>query len=328
MGSPDFAVPALRGLIEHHDVALVMTQPDKRAGRGKRVTAPAVKEVALQAGIPVMQPSSARPPEIAAKLAESGAELGVVVAYGKILPQAVLEAFPRGCINIHGSILPRYRGAAPIQWSIIQGETETGVTIMQLDEGMDTGPMLLVRKMAVEPDDSAGSLATRMAPVGAEAMLEVIDGLAAGTIEPVEQDHSAATYAPMLKKEDGIVDWTQSARQVADRIRGVDPWPGAETSYPGSGSVERLKLFGPTVIDSLSGRPGQVLGVDERGLIVACGRGACAVATLQAPGRRRMPANTFVSGRPIPEAAIMGGPLDDGSNGQPPGRSTPQDRSG
>ena len=324
MGSPDFAVPALHALIEHHDVALVVTQPDKRSGRGKRMAEPPVKQVATGAGIPVLQPKSARRPAFAQALRDTGAELGVVVAYGKILPKAVLEAFPRGCINIHGSILPGYRGAAPIQWAIIRGETETGVTIMQLDEGMDTGPALLVRKMAIEPDDTAASLAERMAPVGAEAMLEAIDGLAAGTIQPMVQDHDAATYAAMLKKEDGVVDWSQSARQVCDRIRGVDPWPGAETTRLVSGQIERLKLFGPSVLDSASapgdgdsdggagsllspeGQPGRVLGVDGRGLVVECGQGVCIIATLQAPGRRRLPATAFVSGRAIPGGTILG----------------------
>ncbi len=310
MGSPDFAVPALRALIEHHEVALVVTQPDKRAGRGKRMAAPPVKQVAEAAGIPVIQPKSARRPKVAQALVATGAELGVVVAYGKILPKAVLEAFPRGCINIHGSILPKYRGAAPIQWSIIRGESETGVTIMKLDEGMDTGPMLLARTMAIEPDDTVASLADRMAPIGADAMLEAIDGLAAGTLAETPQDHDAATYAPMLKKEDGIIDWSQSARDVCNRIRGVDPWPGAETTYVVSGNTQRLKLFGPEAVATMSGQPGQVLGLHDGRLVIACGQGACAISALQAPGRRRLDAKAFTSGRAIATGTIVGSASD------------------
>jgi methionyl-tRNA formyltransferase len=313
MGSPEFAVPALRALIDHHEVALVVTQPDKRVGRGKRMAPPPVKEVAVAAGIPVAQPKSARDREFAAALRATGAEIGVVVAYGKILPRRVLEAFPRGCINIHGSLLPRYRGAAPIQWAIIRGETETGVTIMQLDRGMDTGPMLLSRSMPVLPDDTAGSLFQRMAPVGAEALLDALDGLEQGTLEPIAQDHDAASYAPMLEKTDGIIDWTQTAREVANRIRGVDPWPGAETRM----GEMRLKLYGARAMDNTGdsdtdsdaqAQPGQVLGVDRDGLRVACGQGVCVIAALQAPGRRRLLAKAFVSGRPIPVGTVLTGP--------------------
>ena len=310
MGSPDFAVPALRALIDHHDVALVVTQPDKRAGRGKRLAAPPVKEVAVAAGIPVLQPESARNRAFAAALRDTGADIGVVVAYGKILPRRVLEAFPRGCINIHGSLLPRYRGAAPIQWALIRGETETGVTIMQLDRGMDTGPMLLTRKMAVEPDDTAGSLFQRMAPIGAEAVLDALDGLAQGTIAPIPQDHDAATYAPMLDKDVGVIDWTKSAQEVANLIRGVDPWPGAETRL----GDQRIKLYGARALvaeRAETGRPGEVLGVDGDGLRVACGQGVCLVAALQAPGRRRLLAQAFASGRPLTPGTLLHSPVSD-----------------
>lgn len=300
MGSPDFAVPPLQALLDHHDVALVLTQPDKRAGRGKRMSAPPVKEVAVAAGVPVLQPASARRPEVVAALRETGAELGVVVAYGKILPRDVLEAFPRGCINVHGSLLPRYRGAAPIQWAILRGETETGVTIMQLDEGMDTGPMLCKRSMAIAPDDTAGTLFQRMAPLGAELLIEAMDGLTRGTLAPEAQDPDQATYAPMLKKEDGAVDWTRSAVAVRDHIRGMDPWPGAFTAL----GETRLRVFLPACVQG-QGQPGEVLGVDERGLAVACGEGAVAIAAVQAPGKRRMEARAFASGHHIPPGTIL-----------------------
>lgn len=310
MGSPDFAVPALRALLDHHEVALVVTQPDKRAGRGKRMAAPPVKQVAVAAGVPVLQPKSARKnkPFVAA-LRDTGAEIAVVVAYGKILPKSVLQAFPRGCVNIHGSLLPKYRGAAPIQWAVIRGETETGVTIMRLDRGMDTGPMLLSRTMAIEPDDTAGSVFDRMAPIGAEALLDALDGLQGGTLADIPQDHDAATYAPMLTKQDGVVDWTRTAREVACLIRGVDPWPSAQTTL----GEHKIKLFGASVVPDRidtepAGQPGEVLGLCDDGLMVACGAGAIAIRALQAPGRRRLPAKTFLSGRAMPAGTVFSGP--------------------
>lgn len=301
MGSPTFATPSLRALLEHHEVVLVVTQPDKPAGRGKKLAAPPVKQVAVEAGVEVVQPRSARKPEFAEMLRATGAEVGVVVAYGKILPRAVLEAFPRGCINVHASLLPAYRGAAPIQWSIIKGETETGVAIMQLDEGMDTGPVLLERREPIRPDDTAGTLFDRLAPLGADALIEALAGLEAGSLEPTAQDESAASYAPMLKKSDGEVDWSKPAADVVNLIRGVDPWPGAYTSLDG----KRLKLFGARVGGG-AGEPGQVLGADEVGLRIACGRGVCVVAEVQAAGRKRMTAHAYVAGRPIEPGTVVG----------------------
>lgn len=299
MGSPDFAVPSLTALLEHHEVALVVTQPDKPAGRGKRLVAPAVKQLAVERGAPVLQPRKRT--ELLDAIAASGAELGVVVAYGRILPKAVLEAFPRGCINVHASLLPKYRGAAPIQWAVINGEPVSGVCIMQLDEGMDTGPVYASAEVELDPDETAGTLFERLAPLGAELLLEVIESMAAGTAVATEQDHAAATMAPMMKKADGQVDWSKDASAVSSHIRGVDPWPGAFTSLNG----DRLKLFGARVIDG-AGRPGEVLGVGEHGLVVACGSGACAVAEVQAPGRKRMDAKAFVSGRRLEAGVVLG----------------------
>lgn len=301
MGSPDFATPSLRALIEHHDVALVVTQPDKPAGRGKKVHAPPVKLVAEAAGLRVIQPRSARKPELLAELAATGADVAVVVAYGKILPRAVLDAFPRGCINVHASLLPAYRGAAPIQWSIIRGETETGVCIMQLDEGMDTGPVLLERREPIRPDDTAGTLFERLAPLGAAALIDALAGLERGELTATPQDHSAASHAPMLSKTDGQVDWTRPAQDVVNLIRGVDPWPGAFTTLDG----QRLKLFGARVCGG-GGQAGELLGVDELGLRVACGRGACVIREVQAEGRKRMTASAFAAGRPIATGTVLG----------------------
>lgn len=302
MGSPEFSVPALQALLTHHEVALVVTQPDKRAGRGKKLSPPPVKVAAEAAGVPVMQPVSARPPEVAAALRETGAELGVVVAYGKILPPAVLEAFPRGCINIHTSLLPRYRGAAPIQRAVMAGERETGVTIMKLDEGMDTGPTLLIRRVSIGETETAGELFERLAPIGAEAMLEAIAGLEAGTLVAQPQNDAEATHAAMLRKEEGVIDWTMPAERVASRARGVDPWPGAVTSHDGA----PLKLFGARAVPGQGAPPGQVLALDADGLVVACGDGACSFGELQAAGRKRMSAAAFASGRALPVGAMLG----------------------
>jgi methionyl-tRNA formyltransferase len=304
MGSPAFAVPALEAVAKRHEVALVVTQPDKPVGRGKRVTSPAVKIAAEALGIPVAQPRATRKPAFAETLREVEAEVGVVVAYGRILPRAVLDAFPHGCLNIHASLLPKYRGAAPIQWAIIRGEEETGVAIMRLDEGMDTGPVIAERRLPIAADDTAGDLAERLAPVGAELLVEVLAQVETGTAHERPQDHAVATYAPMLTKADGAIDWSQDARAVSARIRGVDPWPGAQTTLEG----DPLKLFAPAVVseDGGEGAPGQILSL-EGGLVVACGQGALRVAEVQAPGKRRMPADAFARGRKLSPGALLGG---------------------
>jgi methionyl-tRNA formyltransferase len=304
MGSPDFAVPSLEALLAGHDVALVVTQPDKPAGRGARLTAPPVKVAAERAGVPVYQPRSARAPEVAERLRQAGAELGVVVAYGKILPPAVLTAFPRGCINVHGSILPRHRGAAPIQRAVIEGDRETGVTIMQLDEGMDTGPVLLERRTPLGPRETAGELFERLAPLGAEALCEAIDGLAAGSLTARPQDGAAATHAAMLTKADGAIDFAGPADRVAARIRGVDPWPGAVAMLRGA----RVKLFGAAPAEpppAAPAPPGTVIAADDRGLRVAGGAGAVAIAEVQVPGRRRVTAAELARGRGVAPGDVL-----------------------
>jgi methionyl-tRNA formyltransferase len=295
MGSPEFAVPTLEAVLAAHQVVAVVTQPDKPAGRGQRLEPPPVKAVAERAGVPVLQPRSARTPELVDELRRLAPDVAVVVAYGKILPQAVLDVPRLGCLNVHGSLLPRYRGAAPIQWAIIRGETETGITIMKLDAGMDTGPMLLRRAVAIGEDDTAGTMAARLAPVGAELMREALARLEAGGLVETPQDGSLATLAPMLTKEDGRIDWSQPAAAVRDRVRGVDPWPGATALLDG----EVVKMWRPRVVPG-RGAPGEVLGADRDGLLVACGDGAVALAELQLPGRKRLPAPAFLAGRPVP----------------------------
>jgi len=306
MGSPEFAVPCLRALAAAHEVALVVSQPDKPAGRGSQLTAPAVKVAALELGLPVTQPRSAKTGELRDALIASGAELAVVVAYGKILPKAVLDALPRGCINVHASILPRYRGAAPVQWAVIHGDPETGVAIMQLDEGMDTGPILLERRVPIDPHETSGELLARLAPIGAAALLDAVAAIADGTAHPVAQDHAAATHAPMLQKTDGLIDFAQPAQAVAARIRGVDPWPGAQALHRG----QIVKLFRATATPRAPGpdAPGTVIAIDDAGLHVVCGRDACVIREIQAPGRKRLTVAQFAAGRGIAVGDLLSRP--------------------
>jgi methionyl-tRNA formyltransferase len=299
MGSPDFAVPSLEALLARHEVALVVTQPDKPAGRGARLTPPPVKVVAERAGVPVLQPASARRPEVAEALRATGAELGVVVAYGKILPRAVLEAFPRGCINVHGSLLPRWRGAAPIQRAVIAGDRETGVCIMQLDEGMDTGPVLLERRVAIGEEETAGELFARLAAIGAEALVEAIAAMAAGTAVARPQPAEGATHAAMLSKADGAIDFSRPAAEVAARIRGVDPWPGAYAVVRG----ETVKMFGARAEGEIGQGQGHGHGhvsqISEEGMHVRAGEGRVRIREVQFPGGRRMRAIEAARGKKI-----------------------------
>ena len=300
LGSPEFAVPCLRALAGAHEVALVVSQPDKPAGRGGAITPPAVARAAKELGLPLIQPASARTGELAAALAGSGAELAAVVAYGKILPRAVLDAVPRGCINVHASLLPAYRGAAPVQWAVIRGEPRTGVAIMQLDEGMDTGPVLLERVVAIDPDETSGELLARLAPIGAEALVEGVALIAEGRAKPVAQDHARASHAPMLSKSDGAIDFAQPAAAVAARIRGVDPWPGATASVRG----QVAKLFRARA-EGGAGAPGTVLAIDGAGLHVACGDGVVVIRDLQLPGRKRLAASQVAAGRGVAVGDVL-----------------------
>ena len=295
MGSPDFAVPCLEAVVAAgHEVALVVTQPDKPAGRGAAMTPPAVKVAAERLGLPVIQPTKLRPPEVAAQLAATGAELAVVVAYGRILPPAILAAFPRGCVNVHGSLLPAYRGAAPIQWAVIDGCATTGVTIMQLDEGMDTGPMLARRELAIGPDETAGELFARLAPLGAAALVDTLAGLAAGTVTATPQPAEGASHARMLTKGDGVIDFARPCAVVAAHIRGVDPWPGAVATI----GAEPAKLFGGRAVPGpVTAAPGTIVAIDDAGAHVACTDGVVVVRELQLPARKRLRARDLANGR-------------------------------
>ena len=304
MGTPDFAAANLSALLTGPDqVVAVVSQPDRAKGRGKKVSPPPTKVLAEAAGIPVLQPAKIKTEEFRNGLLSYQPDLIVVAAYGRILPPSLLELAPMGCINVHGSLLPRYRGAAPIQWAIIKGETEVGVTIIQMDQGMDTGDMLLKAKIAVDPEETAGSLMVKLATLGGHTLLQAIKGLKEGTITPVPQDHSQATMAPMLKKDDGLIDWSRSAKEIECLIRGLDPWPSAFCFL----LENRLRLFSPEVVYMEStAQPGTVLYADRRGMLIACGRNALQIHELQPEGKKRMSVESFCCGHPIAPGTNFG----------------------
>ncbi|MFO7982719.1 MAG: methionyl-tRNA formyltransferase [Desulfuromonadales bacterium] len=293
MGTPDFALETLKGLIEAGvDLCAVYTQPDRPSGRGRKLTPPPVKVLAEQHDIPVFQPPKLRAPEAVEQLRELEPDLIVVVAFGQILPKSVLEIPEYGCINVHASLLPRYRGAAPINKAIIDGEESTGITTMLMDEGLDTGDMLVRKSLAIGPEETAGELHHRLALLGRETMVETLARLCAGTLEPEPQDDEKSSYAPMLKKEDGRIDWSRSAEEIHNQVRGLDPWPGAYTKLEG----KDIKLFGTSPLEG-SGEPGTVLSADSEGVRIACGEGVLLCRELQLPGRKRLPTADFVRGR-------------------------------
>lgn len=293
MGTPEFALPTLQGLIDagSHLVG-VYTQPDRPKGRGKKLAASPVKELALEHDIPVFQPERLRRKEAVATLRELAPELIVVVAYGQILPKSVLDIPRFGCINVHASLLPKYRGAAPINKAITEGETETGVTTMHMDVGLDTGDMLIKRSLVIGPDETAGQVHDRLALLGREAMEETLRQLCAGTLTPQPQNDALSSYAPMMTKEDGLIDWQQPARQIHNQIRGLDPWPGTYTFW----GNQLLKLADTRVDPTASGPPGSIVAADASGIRIACGQGALAVNRLQLPGKKWLTARDFLSG--------------------------------
>jgi methionyl-tRNA formyltransferase len=293
-GTPEFAVPALAALHELAEVVLVVTQPDRPKGRGMKLAPPPVKLLALQLGIPVVQPTKVRTPEFAASLCEQSADLALVVAYGRILPPAVLSAPRLGCLNVHASLLPKLRGAAPIQWAIVRGERETGVCLMQMDAGLDTGPVLARASLAIGVDETAAELSERLATLGADSLRAQLPRFVAGELQPQAQDHAQATLAPLLSKQDGEIDWRQSARALHDLVRGFAPWPSAFSALDGT----RIKLHRTRVSEhtGLSGEPGQLLECGPDGLVVACGSGALRVLELQLDGGRKLSAAEFLLG--------------------------------
>ena len=312
MGTPEFALPTLQALQEAgHRVLAVFTQPDQPAGRGGRLTAPPAKQAALAQGLVVHQPARIRTPEVFDLLKSLGPETVVVVGYGKILPQHVLDLPRRGCVNLHPSLLPKYRGAAPVQWAIIRGETTTGVTTMRMDAGLDTGDILLARETPIESEEDAISLGHRLAEMGASLMLETLDGLERGTLTPLPQNHALATAAPILKKEDGRIDWSQPARDIANRVRGLVPWPGASTAFRGSLlHVWRARPELATVSHS-SPAPGTIqpgtIQIEGRCLLAACGQQSwLELEEVQREGRRRLSAAEFLNGARVASGERLG----------------------
>jgi methionyl-tRNA formyltransferase len=294
-GTPEFAVASLRALLrEHFQVAGVVTQPDKPQGRSRStLVAPPVKEVAQAAGVPVLQPVRPVGDLFLASLRRLEPDLAVVVAYGHILKREVLTVPPKGMYNVHASLLPRYRGAAPIQHAILAGEIETGVSIMQMDEGLDSGPVLHRATTAIRADETAGALAARLAELGASALIEALSLISAGLARPQPQDPGLASYAPKIDREDARLDWSRGAETLARQVRAFDPSPGAWATL----DATAIKLFGPTPMTG-EGTPGTVLSADQQ-LVIACGDGALALREVQPAGRNRMPAQAWVRGRGI-----------------------------
>lgn len=296
-GSPEFAVPCLDALHQISDVAVVISQPDRPAGRGLAMRPPAVKQRALELGLEVWQPTKVRTAEFAEKLRALDAEVGVVVAYGRILPRAVLDAARMGCVNVHASLLPRWRGAAPIQWSIVHGDAQTGVTLMQVDEEMDAGPILATASTPIVPEDDAASLSERLSKMGAELLKRELPRYVEGKLTPQAQDAAAVTMAPILKKEHGRIDWNKPARAVHDQIRGMNPWPGAYTTL-GERRIKVHRTLAST-LDPEGAAPGQVIALDPEGILVACAEGTLEIQELQESGRKRVDARSFASGRGV-----------------------------
>ena len=299
MGTPDFSVGTLEALIEAgHEVVLAVTQPDKPKGRGKEVQFSPVKETALAHGIPVFQPRRVRDPECVEELGKYRADVMVVIAFGQILPKEILEMTPYGCINVHASLLPKYRGAAPIQWAVIDGEPVSGVTTMQMDEGLDTGDMLLKTEVALDEKETGGSLHDKLASAGAKLCVRTLKELEAGRLVPEKQGESPTAYARMLDKKLGALDWTRSACSIERLVRGLNPWPSAYTDWNG----KTMKIWEADVTEAESGQtPGTVVAVQKNSFSVQTGKGQLVVKALQIPGKKRMDTGAFLRGYTLEE---------------------------
>ena len=302
LGTPEFAVPTLERAFEAgHEIAAVVTQPDRPKGRGRQLAAPPVKETALQLGLTVHQPERIRTPEAIELLRSLKPDAMVVVGYGKIIPQAVIDIPPHGIVNVHASLLPRYRGAAPVQWAIANGETVTGVTTMRIDAGLDTGDILLQRETPIGPEETAVDLGKRLAAMGADLLVETLAGLERGEIVPAPQNSAQATLAPVLKKEDGLIDWTRPAAEIANRIRGFKPWPGCYTHLRGRAiEISRARAGAGS-----EGEPGSVHPIRGR-VVVTCGdSNALEILEVQMEGRKTMDAAAFQNGYHLVENELL-----------------------
>lgn len=303
MGTPDFAVPSLEALLTKHEVVLVVTQPDKPKGRGKKMVPTPVKAFALEHGIPVLQPEKVKEPEFVEQLRSYEPDLIAVTAFGQILSEPILEMPKYGCINVHGSLLPKYRGAAPMQWSIIDGEKVTGITTMYMAKGLDSGDMLLKAEVEITDEDTFATIHDKMAVTGANLLLDTLDQLEAGTLERIPQDHDAATYAPMITKETGHIDWSKNRQDIINLIRGLNPVPAAYTIY----EEEVLKIFGAVISDVQAddAANGEIVAVVKKGFVVKCGDGCLLITEVQARGGKRMMTDAYLRGHAMKEGILL-----------------------
>lgn len=303
MGTPDFAVPSLEALLTKHEVVLVVTQPDKPKGRGKKMVPTPVKACALEHGIPVLQPEKVKEPEFVEQLRSYEPDLIAVTAFGQILSEPILEMPKYGCINVHGSLLPKYRGAAPMQWSIIDGEKVTGITTMYMAKGLDSGDMLLKAEVEITDEDTFATIHDKMAVTGANLLLDTLDQLEAGTLERIPQDHDAATYAPMITKETGHIDWSKNRQDIINLIRGLNPVPAAYTIY----EEEVLKIFGAVISDVQAddAANGEIVAVVKKGFVVKCGDGCLLITEVQARGGKRMMTDAYLRGHAMKEGILL-----------------------
>ena len=308
MGTPDFAVPSLKELVlTGCDVVAVITQPDRPGGRGKKIRKSPVKLAAEELGLPVYQPARVRDPDFINQLHQLGPELIAVAAFGQLLPGEILNLPRYGCINVHASLLPAYRGAAPIHRAVINGEQETGVTIMEMDAGLDTGAMLLQAKIAIGPEDTVGLVHDRLAALGGKLLAETVKLLQAGRLKPVPQDDTKSSYAAMLRRDDEIICWSEDAAVIKNLVRGLNPWPGARTELNG----KVLKIWRVLLVDEakIKGKPGQVLAASAScGILVQAGNAVLSVEELQLQGRKSMRAADFLRGNTLTPGIILGGP--------------------
>lgn len=304
MGTPEFSVQTLEALLEKHNVVGVFTQPDKPSGRGKKLTAPPVKQVATHHGLKIYQPDRIKTDSWVEVLKDLSPDVIVVVAYGQILSKEILEIPRLGCVNVHASLLPKYRGAAPINWAIVNGETESGVTTMQMDEGLDTGDMLLKESVPITAEMNAQMLHDALATLGAKLLIKTLDQFEKNGITPTPQDSDLSSYAPMLSKDVSKLDWTETAKQIVDKVRGFDPWPVAHTTWQG----KMLKIFKASVSECLDENllPGRVVDLTKEAIVVSAGHSAVAVKEIQWGSGKRMPVEAFLLGHDVKLGDVFG----------------------
>ena len=301
IGTGDVGLPSLRWLLREHEVVAVVAQPDKPVGRKQELTPPPTKLLALEHSVPVLQPKRIREPAAIEELAALQADVIVVMAYGQIFPKALLDLPKLACLNLHASLLPAHRGAAPIQASILAGDRESGIAVMWMDEGLDTGDILLMHRLRIRRRETGGTLHDRLADLAPEALAEALQRLASGTAPRIPQEPARATYAAKLSRESGVIDWHANARAIDRQVRAMNPWPASSTLLPdpAGGTPRKLKVFSVIPFRRASGEPGTVLRADKRGILVAAGEGAVLLRDIQLEGKRRMPVSDFLLGHPI-----------------------------